>query len=448
MANFIGRPPLKNSIPGTKCSSETCQTYHRDYHTLSSLIDARVNPTETFQDEDSYGNSSSSTILTASRHVTSRMSESNVIDMELGADKEDEKRTDVAHYSTTGLKNVDIRILADRQLQKSDVSAIPLRWAQQVFRDLLSFPCLLSGSKIACYDHPPIVPFARHPMCYEVLRLGFQGGYDLYVDCQSTNDHLSMRLRFTDEEGCTIDWKSQLLSDLEIRQEKLSLILRQRSASRGIVKLWIRLQFPTMEVLMLFHSTFLALRSQDASASIPTSIHVRETLDEVCEFAGPIFANEVHYGLRLYRCSNAHQVRLEATVLGGVFDRTPCWTTVMKLPGPLPQWCRLVDNRRATLALNFFKDVKLYSFSASQKPPLNCDGALKFTFVEAGDAEAFVDVMDHLEAPISAQITNTKVEHVAAVDMGDNVEQSADRESLGIHDRDIYARWRPMWINL
>lgn len=92
---------------------------------------------------------------------------------------------------------------------------------------------------------------------------------------------------------------------------------------------WAELKFIYHERMILFYSTFVALKRQD-SAGLPVAlIEDPRDMEEELLFSGVIRDREMYHVLRLQQDRGSRVVRLEARSYRGDRDEVPIWTTFL-----------------------------------------------------------------------------------------------------------------------
>jgi hypothetical protein len=125
----------------------------------------------------------------------------------------------------------------------------------------------------------------------------------------------------TSDDGRTIDW-SAALPELRIMREASSLLLiktERDQDNRLIYNLWARLNFNFHERMVLFYSTFVAMKHQDSREVPPDYIDDSFGLQktdpggEVVEFKADLLYNNTRLEFRVWRDVPSNTVRYEVT---------------------------------------------------------------------------------------------------------------------------------------
>lgn len=111
------------------------------------------------------------------------------------------------------------------------------------------------------------------------------------------------------------------LNNLKIIREKFILQLCRARREDGQYTLWARLNFYFHERMVLFYSTYTAMKRQDTTAIIPRQLADGFELEtqngEQCLFSGQIKHDGMLHAVRVFRDRGSGVVRLEAAALRG-----------------------------------------------------------------------------------------------------------------------------------
>ncbi|KAI9374685.1 hypothetical protein BJX61DRAFT_274704 [Aspergillus egyptiacus] len=177
----------------------------------------------------------------------------------------------------------------------------------------------------------------------------------------------------------------------------LQLCRRRRSGTEFVV--WANLKFSTIEDMVLFHCTFLALRSQDSGRPVTTAQIRDYELDEEEELHGsPIVDDGFLHALRVYRDRATGSIRLQASIHKGEKKRTPVWTAFItdQIRSKSKGWVRLVEPKVVLL-----RELRQTIFTFPEyTPPKTQRGGHVLHFMNRTDAEGFVDTMFELAAGV------------------------------------------------
>jgi len=264
-------------------------------------------------------------------------------------------------------------------------------WAKHVFKNVASTPLPWSNEETRYHEIQGTKEHSYPNQAYDsVLNLMYPEGVRVSLFCRPTDYRAKIVVLYKDRAGNS-EYGCLPLEDLHLRREGSVLRLCRRKTSGKPVP-WVSMKFTTIERMILFAGTLIAMRSQDSSTSgPPPTVHDDELRDEIGEFAGSIGDSGFSHALRIYRDRITGAIRLQTSVLKGELDRTPVWTAFITHVIKSPDWCRRIDRKTVALA-----DLKLHIFSARYKPHLAPSGAFILRFETRDDAESFLEVLEHL----------------------------------------------------
>lgn len=264
-------------------------------------------------------------------------------------------------------------------------------WAKNVFKNVASTPLPWSNEETRYHEVQGTKEHSYPNQAYDsVLNLAYPEGVRISLFCRSSDYRSKIVVLYRDRKGNS-EYGCLPLEDLHLRREGSVLrVCRRKSSGKPVP--WVSMKFTTIERMILFAGTFIAMRSQDSSTSgPPPTVHDDELRDEVCEFAGSIVDSGFSHALRIYHDRITGAIRLQASVLKGELDRTPVWTAFITHVITSPDWCKRVDRKTIALA-----DLKPHIFSARYKTYLAPSGAFMLRFETRDDAESFLEVLEHL----------------------------------------------------
>ncbi|KAJ5158606.1 uncharacterized protein N7500_008257 [Penicillium coprophilum] len=181
------------------------------------------------------------------------------------------------------------------------------------------------------------------------------------------------------------------LNLLEILRDGSCLRLCRRKHGTQLI-LWTQLKFTTLEDMVLFHNTFLALRSQDAGHVIGEIIdHELDHEDEI--YAATITDDDYVHALRVYKDLVTGAVRLQASVYLGEMKHTPVWTAFVTHNLGKRSWLKSYDSR--TVIVRDIKPVVFISMD-DYTSPQTPQGHHVLEFERSSDARMFLEIMDEL----------------------------------------------------
>lgn len=232
----------------------------------------------------------------------------------------------------------------------------------------------------------------------DVLALHWPEGLRVTLYCRPTDYRAKIVAQYRDYRGVP-DYACLPLESLWLSREQGSLLRvnRRRSGSKSNQSLpWLTMKFTTIERLVLFAGTFMAMRSQDPIGG-PQAIPVEddELDNEVMEFSAPVRDNGYRHALRIFRDEVTGAIRLLASVHKGPMDRTPVWTSFITHTITSLEWCRRLDAKTVGLA-----ELRQHLFIAKDRydpaAVLAGDGSFLLEFERTKDCEGFLDTVAEL----------------------------------------------------
>ncbi|KAJ5228358.1 hypothetical protein N7489_009066 [Penicillium chrysogenum] len=163
------------------------------------------------------------------------------------------------------------------------------------------------------------------------------------------------------------------LNLLEILRDGSCLRLCRRRNRGTELVLWTQLKFTTLEDLVLFHNTFLALRSQDAGHPIGEILD-HELAHERERFGATIREDGYTHALRIYKDRLTGAIRLQSSVHDGEMKHnrsTPVWTAFVTHNLGKRSWLKSYDSRTVIV-----RDIKPVIFMSMDdyNPPADIAG--------------------------------------------------------------------------
>jgi hypothetical protein len=192
---------------------------------------------------------------------------------------------------------------------------------------------------------------------------------------------------------------------LVITREGSSLELSRWSDSKRRVVPWAVLFFSTLEELVLFHCTFVALkfRSHLVHKIDPREYQIGDEKSSDGEkrlFQARIIDDGFDHSLIVYKDHETGALRLHAAVWGGELKRCPVWTAFIVQKPKAPMWLTRKNRNRVWLT-----DVQLYVFCnpyRQENMRQNRAGAFELYFVNETAANRFMDVFYPPATPSSS----------------------------------------------
>ncbi|KAL1957919.1 hypothetical protein VTO42DRAFT_5311 [Malbranchea cinnamomea] len=270
-------------------------------------------------------------------------------------------------------------------------------WALKVFDPPpISTALARPGPPTRCYgQHMPGAKSRLYREYDKLFQLDFPGDPPMSVSFHlRESDHrtrvlCSVHVSPNRTKYCTLP-----ITSLTIAREGSSLQLYQKITHRKDMELWADLRFKSIERLVAFHNTFLALRGQDASHPVG-NIKDAELDGEIQIYGGQIIDDDFLHALRIYRDTDSKAVRLVAQVHEGELTRVPVWNAFIHRQMRSPSWMR----RMGPTTLYLWKLQRtIYIDPSEYRPQVTPDGYHVITFASERDLDAFIwSVNDYLK---------------------------------------------------
>ncbi|KAL2003602.1 hypothetical protein VTN02DRAFT_3148 [Thermoascus thermophilus] len=266
-------------------------------------------------------------------------------------------------------------------------------WAKRVFANEYTATIIpMAGPSSKCFGD--LIPGVRRWLdregFEELSQLTFNGGPEsisvhFYV---RETDHRARIMCRVPHVSRPSDYYCLPLNMLEIVREGPCLQLcRKRRAGTELV-LWANLKFNTIERMVLFFCTFLALRSQDCGRPVHR-IRDYELHDEEELFGGQIVDDGYLHALRVYRDTISGALRLQASVHSGEMKRSPVWTAFITHHLTNRSWLRRVDSK----TIHFRELQRTIFISDDYTPPRGPRGEHVLTFTTRAEADSFLNTL-------------------------------------------------------
>ncbi|TPR08998.1 Maltose acetyltransferase family protein [Aspergillus niger] len=279
--------------------------------------------------------------------------------------------------------------------QSMDSTPVSDHWARRVFLDehpMTPIPYVGESSKCLGEVKGNVKGWLHDEGFEELFQLAFSGDSDLRVCFYLREDDHRVRIvcksRRTSRSS---DYSCLPLNLLEIVRIGSCLQICRRRRGGSELVLWANLKFSTIEQMVIFFCTFLALRSQDSGRPVER-IRDYELDDEEEHFGGQIVDDDFLHALRVYRDNVSGAVRLQASVHKGEMKRMPVWTAFITEHIGSRGWIRRVDTK--TILLRDLRRV-IFTFP-SYNPPRTPKGEHILKFTNKSDAQGFMDTIAEL----------------------------------------------------
>lgn len=290
-------------------------------------------------------------------------------------------------------QSTDTRSTSTDASQTSTASSELDHWAKRVFVDDMSTTLLTqTGDASKCFGE--LMPDARARLqgWEKLLELSFansSGGILVRLYLREEDNRARILCRWRGRSGGT-RYSCLPLNALDVHRDGPALQLCRPILDSYKSEMWARLKFTSMERLVVFHCTLLALRSQDEGRPFE-NIQDHELEGEQEIFAGQIVDDDFLHALRIYRDRNSRAVRLQASVLHGEMKRTPVWTAFVTNYLRSPRWMTRTGSDIVCLT-----ELRRYIFSSEYVPEQTHRGEHILKFTTDHDAEDFVRTIKDL----------------------------------------------------
>ncbi|KGO72936.1 hypothetical protein PITC_061640 [Penicillium italicum] len=254
-------------------------------------------------------------------------------------------------------------------------------------------PSVREESRCCGEPHPGIKQLIKEKGFEELLQLSLNDESDMRVSFYLRRTDRRVRILFREPHRTRpSDYYCLPLNLLEVSRNGSCLRLCRRRNRGTELVLWTKVKFTTLEDLVLFHNTFLALRSQDEGHPIGEILDHELAHEQEC-FGGTITDDDYVHALRVYKDTVTGAVRLQASVHQGEMNRTPVWTAFVTHNLGKRSWLKSFDSR--TVILRDTKPVVFISMD-DYTPPQTSQGHHILEFTSSSDAREFLNVMDEL----------------------------------------------------
>ncbi|PYH90859.1 hypothetical protein BO71DRAFT_62961 [Aspergillus ellipticus CBS 707.79] len=268
-------------------------------------------------------------------------------------------------------------------------------WARRVFQgDHLTTPIPYVGESSKCLGEVKngVKGWLHDEGFEEMVELGFGSETNLHVSFYVREEDHRARI-VCKSRGTTraSEYFCLPLNLLEIVRVGSCLQICRRRRGGSELVLWANLKFHTIEKMVIFFGTFLALRSQDSGRPVER-IRDYELEEEDEHFGGQIVDDDYLHALRVYRDNVSGAVRLQASVHKGEMKRMPVWTAFITDHIGTRGWIRRTESKVVVL-----RELRRTIFTfPDYNPPLTSKGEHVLRFTNRSDAQGFIDTMTEL----------------------------------------------------
>ncbi|KAJ5918856.1 hypothetical protein N7454_010000 [Penicillium verhagenii] len=274
--------------------------------------------------------------------------------------------------------------------------AIKYHWVRDIFSTYDTETALPnSPERAGCYDdaHPRLKDILKEQEFERILQLAFNDDSRITVYFYlREKDHRARIVCKKPHRTRSSEYFCMPLNMLEVVRAGSSLQLCRRKHSGKDLTLWAQFKFSTIESMVVFFCSFLALRSQDAGRPIE-NIQDYELADEEELYGGQIVDDEYGHALRVYQDRISGAVRLQASVHKGPMNRTPVWTAFVTHQLTRRGWLKTLNSRSVAV-----RDLKLTILMSADdyNPPTTDRGDHILKFNTRDDAEGFKGTMEEI----------------------------------------------------
>ncbi|KAL9617797.1 MAG: hypothetical protein Q9160_007451 [Pyrenula sp. 1 TL-2023] len=268
----------------------------------------------------------------------------------------------------------------------------PLHWACNIFQDMSATPLKSSGGDPGCYGEPMEEAKIRLDAEYEQLfEIRFHRALEVGLYHRESDQRARVLCKCPGRGGGSL-YYCLPLNTLRFKREGSTLKLCRRISDRSKVRLWATLKFSTIERLVVYFCTLLALRAQDAGRPIE-DLGDGDLEGEVEYFGGRIEDDGYEHALRVLKDRSSKAIRLQASVLKGEMKNAPVWTAFIHNHLKSRTWI----SRPTSAPCKFlFSDLRRHVFSSRYSPPVDRRGQHVISFITSKDAEDFAHTIRDL----------------------------------------------------
>ncbi|EGD99478.1 hypothetical protein TESG_06911 [Trichophyton tonsurans CBS 112818] len=268
-------------------------------------------------------------------------------------------------------------------------------WAMKVYGSVTtSTPLRSTGDMTKCYgENMPEVKAHLDKGYIELLQLKFPGRPQVTFSFFLRDRDHRVRVLCKVKSDKRTAYSSTVITSLLIHREGSCLMLCHPSSGEEDRVAWANLQFSTLEYMVLFFCTFIALRGQDSSDPV-SRIKDYQLDGEELVFSGETIDNHYIHALHIYVDTSTRAVRLHATVLHGELKHVPVWTAFIHQYVKRPRsWMRHVEQE--VIYLTELQPT-VFINSDEYKPSTTARGEHIITFTSSEDAVMFMESINEI----------------------------------------------------
>ncbi|KIV94928.1 hypothetical protein PV10_02645 [Exophiala mesophila] len=275
------------------------------------------------------------------------------------------------------------------QTSNSSTEVSTDHWASKVYKNLSSTPLETAPETSRCFGG--VLRSGRSwPERHEfepILKLKFPGGLQTSFHWRRRDYKCKLLCEWVDGKRGQ-RWSCMSLTDLHVRR-KGPFLYFCRPTPEAVNTVWTSLKFTSIEWLIIYHCTFLSLRSHDSTRSLDNRLD-HDLYGEKSMFSGAIRDSGYKHALRVYHDRGTGALRLEAAVLEGEMQNTPIWTAFITHRITSPTWFRYIK-RSSTV---YLAELQRHIFSSEYTPFIAANGEHFLDFELVQDAEDFVKTLE------------------------------------------------------
>jgi hypothetical protein len=222
-------------------------------------------------------------------------------------------------------------------------------------------------------DEPMAVRMLAEDDFIRVLEIPFESSDVMVRLYWRPSDHRARILYLTEKEGIRHQYCIPLTA-IRVLRSSSSLLLCRVNSDDGELDLWASLHFTCFETMVLFFSTFVAMKTQDWVAT-PQGLEDYFTPGEIQEYGGQIEDDRFSHVLRVFRDTDSGAVRLEAAAQRGPRKGCPIWTAFVTRYIGSKTWIK-----RTSATTVQMEELRPYVFCNDYTPHVNLSGKFELQF--------------------------------------------------------------------
>jgi hypothetical protein len=284
----------------------------------------------------------------------------------------------------------------------------PGHWATKIFDSRHPrTPLLLPGEMNQCFGRAvsSLLQQLTTEDFIEVVQLPLDGA-EFYVRLYwRPVDHRARILCTRKDDAAVTTHYCLPLTALKLSRKGSTLILWRLDQENKEFNVWAYLGFQFYEPLVLFYSTFAAMKVQD-HAGFPEILQDKYQTnkkggEEREEFAGEIKEDGYSHALRIWRDKDSNCIRLEARPRRGKFTQTPIWLAFVTKVMLQKSWIHVINVKTLELA-----GLHPYVFVPNYSPPTSENANIKLQFTSSTGKSFVLSAFQSLALTASLDASN------------------------------------------